>query len=247
MKKEFLKESNRIKSLFGYKRGVVVSEQRFIVTEGFDSTKYSCMNTTWPKGTEEFDYGSGNKLEYVQGQGTTEVKINGLNYTLDSIKFFENGKFRVGNVSGDFSCGANKKIVINGVEITPAEQQSNNSSTIKTLPNVTVYSIPKTLKANVGNKTGVQAFQDWLDINHKGWHKKYGTLGSDAKKGYGKFGPNTSAAWGQFVKEYKEYLKTNNQSPNGTENLTNQTQTNNQDTNNTQISQTPASPTTTLK
>jgi hypothetical protein len=72
-----------------------------------------------------------------------------------------------------------------------------------------VIQIPKELK----DANGVMKFQDWLDGTHPGWHKKYNTLGSDPKKGYGKFGPNTSAAY----KLYKEeYLKTLTSSDNNT-------------------------------
>jgi len=68
----------------------------------------------------------------------------------------------------------------------------------------TNYLSPLELKQNVGNKTGVQAFQDWLDLNHKGWHSKYQTLDGNVPKGYGKFGPNTNTAWITYKKEYLE-------------------------------------------
>lgn len=55
----------------------------------------------------------------------------------------------------------------------------------------TGYTIPTEL----GDVAGVQKFQTWLDEKHPGWHKKYGTLGGSVAKGFGKFGPNTSAAW----------------------------------------------------
>jgi hypothetical protein len=56
---------------------------------------------------------------------------------------------------------------------------------------------------------GVKKFQDWLDINHPGWHMKYGTLNKNLLRGYGKYGPNTTRAWNN--QSYKdEYLKTSN-------------------------------------
>ena len=41
----------------------------------------------------------------------------------------------------------------------------------------------------------VKKFQSWLDKNHPGWHKKYGTLGDNEDKGWGIYGPNTKRAW----------------------------------------------------
>lgn len=48
----------------------------------------------------------------------------------------------------------------------------------------------------------VTDFQDWLDKTHPGWHDQYKTLGKDATKGYGKFGPRTSKAWATYKDEY---------------------------------------------
>ena len=48
----------------------------------------------------------------------------------------------------------------------------------------------------------VTEFQDWLDKTHPGWHDQYKTLGKDATKGYGKFGPRTSKAWATYKDEY---------------------------------------------
>ena len=70
----------------------------------------------------------------------------------------------------------------------------------------TTTNIPTELK-------DVKAFQDWLDKNKPGWHDKYNTLGKNAAKGYGKFGPRTSKAWSTYK---DEYLKTSPNQPNPT-------------------------------
>ena len=54
---------------------------------------------------------------------------------------------------------------------------------------------------------GVKKFQDWLDVNHPGWHRKYGTLNQNLLRGYGKYGPNTTRGWNKYK---DEYLKTSN-------------------------------------
>lgn len=47
-----------------------------------------------------------------------------------------------------------------------------------------------------GTKKEVQDFQDWLDINAKGWLPSAPQgLNKDPKKGYGSCGPNTRKAW----------------------------------------------------
>jgi hypothetical protein len=60
-----------------------------------------------------------------------------------------------------------------------------------------------TSKATVPTELkSVTDFQDWLDKTHPGWHDQYKTLGKDATKGYGKFGPRTSKAWATYKDEY---------------------------------------------
>ena len=49
---------------------------------------------------------------------------------------------------------------------------------------------------------GVKKFQDWLDVNHSGWHRKYGTLNKNLLRGYGKYGPNTTRGWDKYKNEY---------------------------------------------
>ena len=58
--------------------------------------------------------------------------------------------------------------------------------------------IPSELK----NIDGIKKFQDWLDVNHPGWHSKYGTLNKNLLRGYGKYGPNTNRAWNKYKDEY---------------------------------------------
>jgi hypothetical protein len=65
-------------------------------------------------------------------------------------------------------------------------------------------SIPTELK----DINGVKAFQDWLDINHKGWATGYndGVL-NKIGKGYGRMGPRTTKAWTSYKDEYLKSLQ----------------------------------------
>jgi hypothetical protein len=190
MKKEIISEIIRMKDLFGYKKGVVISEQKKI-NEGAVADKFRCINPEWNK-TNIYDE-NGKSVELIQGVGYDSDKVGNK---LSDISFDVNGNYYVrSSPTGKFSCSSNNRIALDGVEMTPAQNSS------------TALATPKSLLNKVGEKTGIQAFQDWLDGTHSGWHKKYGTLGSDPKKGYGKFGPNTNAAYNN--KTFRdEYLKT---------------------------------------
>lgn len=92
-------------------------------------------------------------------------------------------------------------------DMPPQQPQVDQASTGESnKPAPQRYQIP----AELGDVKGVQAFQNWLDANHPGWIKKYNTLGGDPKKGFGKFGPNTNAAWQDPVKK-DAYLKVKEQ------------------------------------
>ena len=238
MKKEFINEVSRMKNLFGYKRGVVISEQYTMgtssqekitpnsspaaasspaasaapptaarVAQKADFLKFPCINPEWDK-FKVYD-ADGKVVELVKGVGNDTDKYKNK---LSDISFDVNGNYYVRSVpTGKFSCSSGR-IALDGVEMTPASNPKTNAQTknqtnpVNKLATTSkdVYVIPPELKQNVGNKTGVQAFQDWLDTNRSGWHSKYQTLGGNASKGYGKFGPNTTSAWKTYKKEYLE-------------------------------------------
>jgi hypothetical protein len=75
------------------------------------------------------------------------------------------------------------------------EYPNSEGKDVKTLSTVTIVAPPKFLK----NTEGVKAFQDWLDINKKGWLNG-GEL--NKKGGYGRFGPSTTKAWNSYKDEY---------------------------------------------
>jgi hypothetical protein len=225
-----------MKDLFGYKRGVVISEQYSMgtssqekitpnklpvaasravsaaspaaarVEQKADFLKFPCINPEWDK-IKIYD-ADGKVVELVKGAGNDTDKYKNK---LSDISFDVNGNYYVRSaLTGKFSC-SNGKIALDGVEMTPAAQTKQTAQTKQpaqtkqvTTTSKDVYLTPTELKQNVGNKTGVQAFQDWLDTNHSGWHSKYQTLGGIVQKGYCKFGPNTNSAWTTYKKEYLE-------------------------------------------
>jgi hypothetical protein len=217
MKKEIINEMDRMRSLFGYKRGVVISEQP---DEKFDTSDNKQINrelnapppkpatstSVAPPEASTSIKGS-NKSEYpecVQKFGNPKPSQSGKQYSIvgtgdwKDYFFYSNGKygsFKIGTPPphGTYSCN-NGVIVMGGDTNKPVVL--NKPKKPVTIPT------PKELK-------DVKNFQDWLDTNHPGWHKKYKTLNKSVPKGYGIFGPNTSAAWNQYKNEYLTGNKSN--------------------------------------
>jgi len=87
------------------------------------------------------------------------------------------------------------------------DEEINQEQPIKTNTTVNNSDLVSTSITGLKNVDEIKNFQDWLDINHPGWHRKYGVLNKNLLRGYGKYGPNTTRAWNN--QSYKdEYLKT---------------------------------------
>jgi len=180
MSKQFINEVSRMKDLFGYKRGVVISEQDNQLQKIDDDY----LNTK-PTGNPDENHGLRQCNTSYNGPCNSIWDGYIKNYVGEDLWVKKFGK--VPDLVGDKD---NKP---------KTEQPEQPTSTQRTN-----YLSPLELKQNVGNKTGVQAFQDWLDTTHSGWHPKYQTLNGNVPKGYGKFGPNTNTAWIKYKKEYLE-------------------------------------------
>jgi hypothetical protein len=99
--------------------------------------------------------------------------------------------------------------VVNAKDATKQLSKSAPNSTQKSAPNSTQN--PSSNSAQLPpDLKDVKDFQDWLDINAKGWATGYkdGKLSQGAKNpgfksgGYGKFGPRTQKAWGTYKDQY---------------------------------------------
>ena len=107
-------------------------------------------------------------------------------------------------LKGTFGC-VNNKLLINTDKDLQWSKDGGWQS-IKTLKGVTVT--PKTavvIPPELKDKKAVMAFQDWLDINAKGWATGYkeGIINRGQNgRGYGTYGPRTIAAWGKYKTNY---------------------------------------------
>jgi hypothetical protein len=178
MNKNLITELSRMKDLLVYKKGRVISEQDNQLQKMDDDY----LNSK-PTGTPDENHGL--RQCNTNYNGPCNIIWDGYikNYVGEDLWVKKFGK--VPDLVGDKD---NK----------PKTKQYEQPATTQR----TNYLRPTELIQNVGNKTGVQAFQDWLDEKYSGWHPKYKTLSGDALKGYGKFGPNTSAAWAKYKTEY---------------------------------------------
>ena len=185
MSKNILSEISRMKNLFGYERGKVISEQKHTISEQVDVSKL-------PLGTE------GNLLDNLKLAGINGVQDPNFkkyyewndaigSYYKRQTPLTTNTTTAAAEAPAAAPAGAKK------------QNPTNKSGTASTGDS---YLIPQELKSNIGGKTGVEAFQDWLDQKKPGWHKKYQKLGGEKLKGYGKYGPNTSSVWATYKNEF---------------------------------------------
>ena len=124
---------------------------------------------------------------------------NSGEYLIGDFKYFANGR------KGILSTGKVVDFTCNDPEFKKSSSgsQSSGSQPVK------IESRPTQIPSELKDINGVKKFQDWLDVKHPGWHRKYGTLNRNLLRGYGKYGPNTNRAWNN--QSYKdEYLKTSN-------------------------------------
>lgn len=106
-------------------------------------------------------------------------------YTIDGVRYFGNGRKALPNgTMANYTCN---------------DPEFKRKS--KSVP------IPTELK----DSEGIKKFQDWLDINAKGWATGYveGIINKGENGGgYGKFGPRTQKAWNKYKDQYLNSLET---------------------------------------
>jgi hypothetical protein len=60
----------------------------------------------------------------------------------------------------------------------------------------------KTIPSELKNIEGIKLFQDWLDVNAKGWAKDFANGILNKSAGYGNFGPRTKKAWDTYGRRF---------------------------------------------
>ena len=227
MNKNIITELSRMKDLFIYEKGKVISEQRFEAEprDNFKPFSKPEKKTTNPvtkqpeqKNTPETNVdvfanfpclATFNTEKKATSKGTKSLKIGSGNFS--QYMFESDGTlYSNGQEYGTWKCGTKpntiningKELSVGGTQKTTPEVQKTKQSKQSSSNQGDTYLTPPELKQKLGDKTGVQAFQDWLDETYSGWHTKYKTLNGETLKGYGKFGPLTKAAWTKYKTEY---------------------------------------------
>jgi hypothetical protein len=197
-------ELSRMKSLIGYQKGVVISEQTTPNQQKALAMGFGPVSAQYAE-----QLASQGKLS---GEKTRQEVINSIYCGIDA-----SGKLTApgwqGKTFDEYSQGLTEPVTAAELAtakascptIKTALQTSTptvtpTNTTTKKAPSTPPCSLPPELK----DAEGVKSFQDWLDTNKAGWATGYkegilkqGTNGG----GYGKFGPRTCKAW-KYKNEY---------------------------------------------
>ena len=175
-------ELSRMKSLIGYQKGVVISEQIILKEE---QTRQEVINSLYC-GTD-----ASGKLTALGWQGKTfDEYSQGLTQPVTDAEL----------ATAKASCLTIKTAPQTSQQNQNLQKQNQPNTTTKKAPSTPPCSLPPELK----DAKGVKSFQDWLDEHKAGWATGYkeGILKQGAHGGgYGKFGPRTCKAW-KYKNEY---------------------------------------------
>ena len=192
-------ELSRMKSLFNYQRGKVISEQEF---------NEDVIGKYEREDLQKVDPGG----SHVTAADTATAKNNTM--SAEDRQFYVNKEYcsqkngivpqrTVGgyiNIPEHKFSDAVKIYKITDAEIKAAQATCPN---VKTQQNSSTPKAPPPIPTELKDINGVKAFQDWLDANKAGWATGYvNNILNKTGTGYGRMGPRTTKAWGLFKDEY---------------------------------------------
>ena len=124
-------------------------------------------------------------------------KYGSIVYIINGVQYYGNGrKMLADKTMGNFTCN-------------DPEFKSGGDGKSDANPAATPVATPPELK-------DIKAFQDWLDVNGKGWATGYkdGIINKGQNGGgYGKFGPRTQKAWATYKDQFLKGGDTATQTP----------------------------------
>ena len=203
-----IEELSRMKSLFGYERGKVVSEQKS-GTPVIDFNKL-------PEKIDNF-WNSTNEL--VAAGFPNSVSFNDPNF----LKYYDRG---YSDSTGNYfwtkkktaptqsNVGQINKTVtktektpsgynLSQTEKTPSGYNLSQTTSGTNKKSAASAPAPVKIPTELKDINGVKKFQDWLDTNKAGWASGYkGGKLNQTGNGYGRMGPRTNKAWGLYKDEY---------------------------------------------
>ncbi len=132
-----------------------------------------------------------------KGATKSTMSDGGIAYNINGVFYYANGrKMLADKTMGNFTCN-------------DPEFKSGGAGKSAAKPAATPVATPPELK-------DIKAFQDWLDVNAKGWATGYkdGIINKGQNGGgYGKFGPRTQKAWATYKDQFLKGGATATQTP----------------------------------
>jgi hypothetical protein len=206
-----IEELSRMKSLFGYERGKVISEQKLDEDtigsyERRDLQRIDPGGSHLSAGDKAADKAAAEKAATTIATNNTMSAEDRQFYVNKEYCSQKNGVVPQRSVGGYFNIPQHKfSEVVKKYKITDAEIKAAQATCpeVKTQQTNSTPKPPPQIPTELKDINGVKAFQDWLDENKAGWASGYANnILNKTGKGYGRMGPRTSKAWGLFKDEY---------------------------------------------
>jgi hypothetical protein len=219
MKKEIISEISRMKNLFGYKKGVVISEQKVLNEVGESPIKPGSITTAINSPEVKAELGNSQYLSDESWKSKTlpNISLHGLR-KCNMSGYKEQGNMECNQIWDDHygnfyeesiwkqKYGKDVPAEIKGTRDAKGNEMIPNTDRTKT----DTTSTSTNYQLDTPEKIG--AFQTWMDKNHSNWaysqkYKRNYNVGGLPKNGFGVLGPNTKKAWDN--KDFRDgYLKT---------------------------------------
>jgi len=190
-------ELGRMKSLFSYQKGKVISEQG--IPTGFNTyapPTYAPPASAPPKQNYPASF---NPYGAVLGQQTNLVDCSKFNNpVIDVPNAAQQSEFAQ-------KSGLNPNVEANKEFFCSFKKMSAKLAEIQKVGTTTQNkpAAPPPIPTELKNIDGVKKFQDWLDTNKAGWATGYpNNILNKSGKGYGRMGPRTQKAWGLYKTEF---------------------------------------------
>lgn len=183
-KQNILEEINRMKSLFKYQKGKVISEQRRLLRENPTTNVPSIINEQ-----DDFD---DDPTPVTAAPATTTGTTATTPVTAAPATTTGTTATTTGTTANLTAQQMMNNLKQKATELAAQTKAKGTSMSSK----------PGTTPAELKDTEGIKKFQQWLDTNKAGWATGYkgGKVGN--QKGFGLFGKRTSNAWNQYGQEY---------------------------------------------
>jgi hypothetical protein len=207
-----IEELSRMKSLFGYERGKVISEQGLA---GNASSGQASGGQLYGR-TYNYDTAPASPMASLQTQRQfAQAMSQGGQLGFEDYPIVDcSGIVKIpmvppgGKEQKEFmkNSGLNPNSEENKKYYCSSDAMKSYLAQLKKTTNQNTKkatAAPPQIPSELKDINGVKAFQDWLDENKAGWASGYanGVL-NKLGKGYGRMGPRTTKAWGLFKDEY---------------------------------------------